>query len=148
MVNKPPIINVCGKSIIPRVVVSQREHKTYVYDNNGKLIKSFPNATGKKSTPTTPGIRKITGIEQYPYTGATGTKRKQNPNDYGPFVITNNIIDPNTGKHKITGEFLHGTSHPESIGNYASGGCVRHNNKIIPELVKLVEPGDFVFIQP
>lgn len=42
---------------------------------------------------------------------------------------------------------IHGTNEPDSIGTYASGGCIRLNNNDILELYNLVPVGTKVLIK-
>lgn len=41
---------------------------------------------------------------------------------------------------------IHGTNEPESIGTYASGGCIRMENREVEELYQKVEKNTPVFI--
>lgn len=141
-----PVFQIKGESKKAKIVVSKKDHTTYVYDEKGRFETFYKNAVGKNNTPTTPGIRQVTGIEKWPYKGAVNTKRAKNPNDYGPYAIINVAVDPKTGKKSSTGEFLHGTKNPNSIGKNASHGCVRHSNNDIEKLVRHVEPNDYIVI--
>ncbi len=56
-------------------------------------------------------------------------------------------VDPETGKLSTTGEFIHGTNRPESIGQYVSLGCMRMDNETIKQLASEVKRGDIVIIK-
>ena len=103
-------------------------------------------ATGKKTTPTDKGIKKITWFENYPYREAPAiSKRRKAPWDYGPKVIVLGFVDEKTGEvTHFNGEFIHGTNKPESIGTHASKGCIRMHNEDILELVEQLEKDMYV----
>ena len=105
-------------------------------------------ASGKKSTPTDTGIRIVSNIERWPYkTAGLATKRRKNPNDYGPRALILRKIDPKTGETAPTGEFIHGNNNRKSLGKYASKGCMRMDNTVIKEMATLVKKGDIVIIK-
>ncbi len=111
-------------------------------------MKSFKNAVGKEESPTNAGIRQITGIEEYPYSGANGTRRKANPEAYGSKVITNVMVNAQTGQKTTTGEFFHGTNMSGSLSRNVSGGCIRHSNDSINNLANHVQSGEYILILP
>lgn len=141
-------IKVAGEEKQARIVVSLSTNKLYLYDENGKAEEVHNVASGAKNTPTDKGLRQVSHIETYPYSSATGTKRKRNPKAYGPKILILNAIDPETGKVKgSNGEFIHGNSDESSIGKYASHGCVRMHNDQIKRMAEMVAPGSYVVIQ-
>lgn len=144
-----PVVEVAGDTIYPAVVVDLSENKLYHYGFDGYIKNVYPVAVGKKTTPTKPGLRVITDVEDYPYKKAgKNTKRRRAPQDYGPHVITLANIDLKTGL--ITGsdgQFLHGTSNPNSIGKNVSKGCVRVSNEVIKELAKQLYKDQYVLIR-
>ena len=90
----------------------------------------------------------VTHVETYPYRSAPmATKRRRNPNDYGPRIICLETVNPKTGAKGSTGEFIHGNKNPNSLGKYASLGCIRMDNEVIKELAKQVKRGDIVVIK-
>lgn len=144
-----PKIKVGKEYIRPTVIVDKSENELYLYDSKGYLKSSFSVGLGKKTTPTKIGLRKVVGIESYPYKNAPKqTKRHQFPNDYGPKVIVLGIVDPKTGEVTgFNGEFIHGTNKPESIGKNESKGCVRMNNEEVKQLATELEIGQYVLIR-
>lgn len=144
-----PEVIVAGEPVYPAVVVDLSENRLYHYDYDGCLKDVHSIASGKRSTPTKPGLRVITNIEEYPYKSAgKATKRRKNPNDYGPFVICLANVDMKTGKIiGSDGQFLHGTNNPSSIGKNVSKGCVRVNNEVIEELAKYLDINQYVLIK-
>ena len=130
-----------------KFVVDLSKNTLYKYDDFGNPTTAYLVASGKKSTPTHTGIRRITHVEKYPYSNAPeSSKRRKNPQDYGPRIIFLEKIDPETGKTSSTGEFIHGNKNPKSLGQYASKGCVRMDNQVIKELAQEVKKGDYVLI--
>ncbi len=100
--------------------------KTLSVYQNGVLIKEYPVATGKDTTPT-----------------PTGT-----------FTVINKQLDPG-GPYgtrwlglSIKGYGIHGTNAPESIGTAASNGCIRMFNSDIEELFDITNTGTVVRIFP
>lgn len=142
-------ISVGNKTIFPNIIVDLSENTLYQYDNKGQLINTYPVASGKKTTPTHTGLRKIVAIESYPYKNSPKTsKRHKNPSDYGPKVFILGIVDPKTGELTgYNGEFLHGTNQPTSIGKYASKGCIRVHNDVIKKLADEIKNGQYVLIK-
>ncbi len=154
-----PQIFVRGVPVIVSVVVKKSNHTTYLYDKDGRVVKSYKNAVGKlgkdkktgESTETPVGVRYITGITKSPYLGIDDTKKSiEKPEEYGPYIIKLREVDARTGNTENSGVFLHGTK-PEwnrALGTHASHGCVRHHNQVITEIVNsgLVNSGTFVNI--
>ena len=149
IVKKAPQVAIAGQIIYPTVVVDISENKLYYYNSEGLLEKEYRIATGKKSTPTKACIKKVMGVEKYPYTTAPKeTKRNNTPDVYGARFISLGLIDEKTGEFAGFGrQFIHGTNESSSIGNYASQGCVRMHNKDVIELSALLKRGQFVLIQ-
>lgn len=143
-----PYIQIQGETKIAKIVVDLSTNILYKYDDTGMPEIAYLIASGKKSTPTDTGVRVVLNIERYPYRGApANTKRRKNPLDYGPRAIIVNKLDPKTGKQSSTGEFIHGNRNPESLGNYASKGCIRMDNEVIKQLATEVKRGDIILIQ-
>jgi lipoprotein-anchoring transpeptidase ErfK/SrfK len=91
---------------------------------DGKLLKTYPIAVGKPSTPTPKGTFKI-------------VNKALNPG--GPFGARwLGLNKPGYG--------IHGTNNPASIGKRVSNGCIRTYNKNIIELYNLVPIGTTVNI--
>ena len=147
-----PLVNIAGEEKKVGIVVDTKTNKLYRYDDSGEVIDGYHVATGKLKSNgkslTTPGIRRVHHIEDYPYSKAYGTKRKANPKAYGPNILYLTIINPKTGKEEgSNGEFIHGNNNPSSIGKYASHGCMRMDNDIIKQFADEVEVGTLVLIK-
>lgn len=147
--NAPPSeVKVMGKIKHAKIIVDLSRNVLYKYDDNGNAEKAYLVASGKKSSPTTEGLRIVTHVETYPYRSApASTKRRKHPQSYGPKIICLRFLDPVTGETSSTGEFIHGNNNPSSIGKFASLGCVRMDNEVIKELAKEVKRGDIVLMQ-
>ncbi|MBS5802671.1 MAG: L,D-transpeptidase [Brachyspira sp.] len=143
-----PIITIAGEKKLAAIVVDTKTNLLYTYDDKGNAKTVYSVATGKKYTPTRKGIKMITNVEAYPYKTAYGTKRKKNPNDYGPNVIIIENINPETGKiYGRNGQFIHGNNNPKSLGTYASLGCIRMDNEVIKKIAKEAVKNSYVLIQ-
>lgn len=51
------------------------------------------------------------------------------------------------GEQRSSGEFIHGTNNPETLGEYVSQGCIRMDNDVIRDLALEVKRGDIVIIK-
>ena len=144
-----PELVVAGKLVYPAIVVDISEGRLYHYDYDTNLKDVYPIASGKKSTPTRPALKKINAIEKYPYSNAPkSTKRYKNPNDYGTHLLNLSKVDPETGNIiGNDGQFIHGTFKPESIGKRSSKGCIRVQNDVIDALASSLTPGQYVLIR-
>lgn len=91
---------------------------------DGKLIKNYPIAIGKPSTPTPKGTFTI-------------VNKAHNPG--GPFGARWLGLS-------IKGYGIHGTNDPSSIGKAVSNGCIRTYNDNIIELYNTVPIGTTVRI--
>lgn len=106
-----------------RITVSIADKTLSLY-RQGRLIRSYPVATGKPTTPT----------------------------PRGAFTIVNKQIDPGGpfGTRwmglSIPHYGIHGTNNPASIGTAASNGCVRMFNEDVNDLFNQVGVGTFVNI--
>ena len=143
-----PQVEIAGEIKTAKIVVDLNKNILYTYNNDGIAEMAYLIASGKKSTPTDTGIRVVTNIESYPYrTASPNTKRYKNPKDYGPKALILRKVDPKTGETSPTGEFIHGNNNPNSIGKYASKGCMRMDNEVIKIIAKQVKKGDIVVIK-
>ncbi|MEI8389149.1 MAG: L,D-transpeptidase [bacterium] len=144
-----PELVIKNTNVLAQAVVDRKAHKTFIYNEEGKFIKVFPDAVGAPTTPTPAGVRYITRIGSAPYKTSDDTPTpKKSPNAFGPHILYDRVIDTKSGDTKPTGIFFHGTNHPESMGKDASHGCVRHKNNDINEIVDngYITPGNFINI--
>lgn len=129
------------------IVIDLNKNYLYKYDSEGKATDVYLVASGKKSTPTDTGVRVVSHVENYPYrTAPYKSKRRHNPNAYGPKIIILNKLNTTNGVQSACGEFIHGNNDSSSLGKYASQGCIRMDNDVIKILSKQVKRGDIVKI--
>jgi len=107
------------------ILINTKDKELSLYREN-KLIKTYPIAIGKPSTPTPKGVFKI-------------INKAINPG--GPFGIRWLGLSAPNGDYGI-----HGTNTPSSIGKAVSNGCVRMFNKDVLEVSNLVGIGTKVTI--
>ena len=119
------------------IVISIADRQLALVDN-GQVIKTFPVAVGKESTPSPNG-------------DFTVVNRTENPTYYHK----GKVIQPGKSNPLGTrwmglsqkGYGIHGTNVPSSIGKAASHGCFRMAKKDVEELFKLVHVGDVVIVR-
>lgn len=107
-------------------ILINTEDKTLKLYRGATLIKTYPIAIGKPSTPTPKGVFKI-------------INKAVNPG--GPFGVRWLGLSAPNGDYGI-----HGTNTPSSIGKAVSNGCIRMFNKDVLEVSKLVGIGTKVTI--
>jgi lipoprotein-anchoring transpeptidase ErfK/SrfK len=143
-----PKVKIMGKTQKATIVVDLTQNVLYKYDKKGKPESAYVISSGKSSSPTHEGVRVVSHVETYPYQTAPKTsKRRKHPKDYGPKIICLEVIDTKTGEKSSDGEFIHGTSNPNTLGKHVSHGCVRMDNEVIKELSTQVKRGDIVIFQ-
>ncbi|MFA7468298.1 MAG: L,D-transpeptidase family protein [Desulfotomaculaceae bacterium] len=108
-----------------RLEINTVSRKLHHYEGE-RLIKEYPVAVGKPSTPTPPGKFKVINKILHPG-GILGTR-----------WMGLSIPGGNYG--------IHGTSNPASIGTAASLGCIRMFNQNVEELFGQVSVGTPVHI--
>lgn len=142
-----PKIKVAGKEENAKIVVDLSKNVLYHYDDNGNPLTAYSISSGKPSTPTSTGVRKVSHVEVYPYrTAPKHTKRRRNPAPYGPKIIILDEVNTKTGETSSIGEFIHGNNAPSDLGKYVSHGCMRMDNEVIKYLSSVVKRGDYVNI--
>lgn len=135
------------------VVVNKEEHKTHVLQVQGDQVFdvfTIPNAVGKASTPTPNCRARIIQKELNPsWTPPRSIDPKQtvvppyNKTHRNPLGLANLRLNVDHGMIA-----LHGTNEPKRIGQSVSHGCIRHLNKDIVALYKIVHVGTPVYIVP
>ena len=117
-----------------RIVVSIPERTLVLFDGD-QMIKMYPVAVGKPSTPSPQGEFQI-------------INRVPNPTWYGPDGPVAPGKDNPLGTRwmglSFKGYGIHGTNAPASIGKAASHGCIRMRQRDLEELFELVDVGDAV----
>ncbi len=127
-----------GKPV--RVVVLKDEHRTFLFDKQGKLEKILLNAVGAKATSTDEGLKFVkTKLDEK-------TSLEVGQKLWGGPVFGPRILDLSWADGSRSGEELHGTSAPKQLGEDVSHGCVRHSNEDIVKLYDALTVGDKVAI--
>ncbi len=125
------------KAITRFVMISIADRQLALVDN-GQVVKKFPIAVGKQSTPSPSGdftIVNRTEDPTYYHKGKVIKPGKSNPLGSRWMGLSQK------------GYGIHGTNVPSSIGKAASHGCFRMAKKDVEELFKLVHVGDFVIVR-
>ena len=99
------------------ILIDLTESMLYLFEND-KLLKKYPVAQGKASTPSPVGIWKITN------------KARNWGSGFGTRWMGLNVPWGTYG--------IHGTNKPGSIGHRASAGCFRMQNRDVEELYSIV----------
>lgn len=141
----PAPADVSGKKV--RVLIDLSEHRLAVYDGSGKLQRAFPVASGAKDTPTNPGIKVVCEKMDDPTALAEKLWPDSKGTAFGKRLIDLNWYDPKSGAQSVSDEEMHGTYELNSIGSFASHGCVRLTNESIEWLYKNLQLGDVVLIR-
>jgi len=117
-----------------RIVVSIQDRKLALLED-GRVVRMYPVAVGKPSTPSPTGSYTI-------------IERLAHPAWYRPGKIVppgaNNPLGPRWIGLSRKGYGIHGTNSPSSIGRRASHGCIRLRNADVEQLFALVAVGDRV----
>jgi peptidoglycan hydrolase-like protein with peptidoglycan-binding domain len=122
-----------------RIAVVLDEHRTFLFDAQGRLQRIFANAVGAPGSSTTAGLKKVDVVLDQAATATTGQSLWNDPTVFGTRIVGLRWADGRT-----SGEELHGTNAPSSIGNDASHGCMRHYNEDIELLAATLRVGDLV----
>lgn len=106
------------------IVIHTDQRQLELYEGN-RLIRNYPVAVGKASTPTPPGYYTIATKTFYPG-GVFGSRWM-------------GLSIPHYG--------IHGTNNPASIGQAVSKGCIRMYNHDAEHLFQRIEVGAPVIIR-
>lgn len=123
-----------------KIIIDKHKNLLFLY-REGRLLKRYNVATGKQPDFTPEGAFTITN--KYSVTPNSGNER------FGPRWLgisvpnTNDLRSEKPDQRAPDGikYGIHGTDEPNSIGTYASGGCIRLYNKDILEIYDLVYIG-------
>ena len=115
-----------------RLIISLADHKLALIED-GHVVKIFPVAVGKTSTPSPTGSFQIISRAVKPTWYHAGKVVPPGPaNPVGTRWI--GLSQKGYG--------IHGTNAPASIGKSASHGCIRMRNQDVERLFELVQVGD------
>ena len=123
-----------ARPVARRLVVSIPDRKLALVED-GRVVKIYPVAVGKATTPSPAG-------------SFTVAERVTHPAWYRPGKVVppgrSNPLGPRWIGLSLRGYGIHGTNSPRSIGRRASHGCIRMRNADVEELFALVAIGDRV----
>jgi len=117
-----------------RLIVNIPARKIALVED-GKVVKVYPVAVGKQSTPSPSGVFHIASHVRNPTYSHAGKVVAPGPR---------NPVGTRWMSLGYKGYGLHGTNEPASIGHAASHGCIRMRNHDVEELFELVRVGDEV----
>lgn len=126
-----PLAQKSGKQTCT-IVVNKADNSLKLYENSGVLVGRYPVATGLYKC-TVEGAFRVTDKHVISRTGggALGT----------------HWIGLNTkGRRRLKQVGIHGTNRPDSIGKFASNGCIRMRNEDVAVIYALVAIGSKVHI--
>jgi len=137
---QPVAANQAAKNQAPaantkRVIVISLQDRKLALVQDGKVIKTYPVAVGKPSTPSPVGtftIERRVANPTYSHDGRVVPPGPDNP------------VGSRWMGLSIHGYGIHGTNVPSSIGKAASHGCIRMAKADLEELYPLVAEGDTV----
>jgi lipoprotein-anchoring transpeptidase ErfK/SrfK len=129
---------------VAKIVANKGKKQVFAYDEDNKLVGSYPATIGSTDTPSPSGTHLVSRVvldPDYTYNPDLNFKQGENgkiltipPGPNGPVGSVWIALDkPTYG--------VHGTPDPSKIGKTESHGCVRLTNWDAQELAKLVKPG-------
>ncbi|MEW9834137.1 L,D-transpeptidase family protein [Mesorhizobium marinum] len=129
---------------VARIVADKGRKQVFAYDDDNRLVVSYPATIGSTDTPSPTGTHLVSRVVLDPdYTYNPNVNFKQGDNDKiltippgpnGPVGSVWIALDkPTYG--------VHGTPDPSKIGKTESHGCVRLTNWDAQELAKMVKAG-------
>ncbi|MCJ2129945.1 L,D-transpeptidase [Methylobacterium sp. E-045] len=128
------------------VVIRTSERRLYLVNGDGTAIR-YPVAVGKPGKQWT-GATKIDGKYVEPAWSPPREVKRDNPRL--PDVIAGGSPHNPMGAAAMTlagGEYaIHGTNRPNSVGTYASYGCIRMYNQDVVDLYGRVSVGTQVYV--
>lgn len=123
-----------GAAPTRRLIVNLAARKIVLVED-GKVVKMFPVAIGKQSTPSPSGIFHIASHVANPSYWHDGKMVRPGPG---------NPVGTRWMSLGFKGYGIHGTNRPASVGHAASHGCIRLRNHDVEQLFPLVHVGDEV----
>ncbi len=128
-----------------QVVVDLGDLRLYLY-RDGKLVKSYPVATGQSKYPTPTGSYVITMMQMNPTWYPPNSEWAKDAKPIPPGV--ENPLGTRWIGTSATAVGIHGTPDDSSIGTYASHGCIRMHIYDVEDLYPRVVVGMPVIIRP
>jgi len=116
------------------IVVSLEDRKLALVDD-GEVLKIYPVAIGKPSTPSPVGTYTVKSHVKNPTYSHDGRVIPSGPG---------NPVGSRWMGLSLAGYGIHGTNEPKSIGKAASHGCIRMAKADLEELFPMITVGDTV----
>lgn len=136
-----------GQGKKARVVVGIGQHRAFLFDKAGKLVKIYAVRTGREGMDTKPGLRVVDGKNDNPKEISDRFWPDAGGRAFGDRLLGLTQYDLATGKKVSSphnGQELHGTDQEASIGRDFSHGCVGLTNADIHEIYNAVSVGSLV----
>jgi len=128
-----------------QIVVDIGDLHLYLY-RDGKLVKSYPVATGQAAYPTPTGSYAITSMQMNPTWLPPNSDWAKDAKPIPPGI--DNPLGTRWIGTSASGVGIHGTPDDASIGTYASHGCIRMHIYDVEDLYERVSIGMPVTIRP
>lgn len=134
-----------------RAVIDLSEKRLFFYNARNQVSRICSVATGNAQHPdgkgvdTAVGLRVVSGKNDNP--GAIGQQLWEDPKAFGTRLLDLSIVSPVVGRPVKSGQELHGTYNPNSLGTKASHGCMRVLNEDIEFLYAQVRKGDLIDVR-
>jgi lipoprotein-anchoring transpeptidase ErfK/SrfK len=139
-------VNFSGRAEPGTIVIKTSERRLYLVLGEGKALR-YPVAVGRPGKQWQ-GESRVNGKHLYPAWTPPEEVKADNPRL--PDVIPGGAPNNPMGPRAMTlsgGEYaIHGTNRPESIGTFASYGCIRMYNQDIVDLFERVSVGTTVVV--
>jgi len=129
---------------VASVQVDKSKASAVAFDDQGRMIASFPATVGSTEKPSPTGVRKVVGVSFNPTYTYDPAKLTWGPKRHGRFTIKpgpNNPVGLVWIALNAPGYGVHGSPNPDKIGKTASHGCVRLTNWDAVLLGHAVKPG-------
>ena len=129
-----------------QIVVRNNERKLYLIVDENRALR-YPVAVGKPGKQWF-GVKQIDGKYVRPAWSPPAEVKRDNPNI--PDVIESGASNNPMGERALTltgdAYAIHGTNRPQSVGTFASYGCIRMYNEDIVDLYDRVRVGTRVVV--
>jgi peptidoglycan hydrolase-like protein with peptidoglycan-binding domain len=126
-----------------KVVVVKDQHRTFLFDAQGKIAHIFSNSVGRMGAATHTGLKKVTAFLDAAACAALSQRLWQNNNSFGDRLVDLSWADRTP---TATGEELHGTGNDRDLGMDVSHGCMRHYNADILVMYSALHMNDLVAV--
>src|SRR5215204_107377 len=144
----------CAREVVPfqagvqpgTIVVKTHERRLYLVLGDGTAIR-YPVAVGRPGKQWQ-GWSQVNGKHVEPAWTPPDEVRADNPKlpDVIPGGASNNPMGPRALTLSVGEYAIHGTNRPDSIGTFASYGCIRMYNQDIVDLFERVNVGTEVVV--